>query len=188
MLFQHMGARCRWQRQHVVGEKRGPGVADGWFADLPFGLPHRRASAKQWLAPGAVFLQEPLHFLLDTLRERAASILAGEPAERMQALGGMLADVSRASDVRLDAALEAHAIDTATRVIFAIRAQLDDAAVPGAWKDRLRPWLDSPALAVDARLPDRLASRELVRELATRLSAALAVWPTLWAYQRRQCE
>ncbi|MEP7206407.1 MAG: hypothetical protein ABI920_05665, partial [Casimicrobiaceae bacterium] len=60
--------------------------ADGWFADLPFGLPHRRASAKQWLAPDAVFLQEPLHFLLDTLRERAASILAGEPAERLQAL------------------------------------------------------------------------------------------------------
>lgn len=157
-----------------------------WFADLPFGLQHERAAAKQWLAPDASFAQEPVHWLLDTLEEHAVRISAQHPDDRLVALSAVLCDVAKSGERELEQRLEAHALDTATRVLFSIQTQLDDASVPGAWKDRLRPWLASPALAVHgSALRARLASTAVARELCREYGAALAVWPTLWNHCRR---
>lgn len=50
-----------------------------WYVDLPWALPHRREPAKQWLGPSDNFPQEPVHFLLDYLSERATAIAGDEP-------------------------------------------------------------------------------------------------------------
>ena len=79
--------------------------------------------------------------------------------------------------------IEAQAIDTATRVLFSIRSQLDDAAVPESWKDLLRPWLASPALTLEgAQLAQRLVPVAAVRRLADDYGRALVVWPSLWRH------
>jgi hypothetical protein len=156
-----------------------------WFVDLPWGLPHWRDPAKTWLDATASFAQEPVHFLMEHLESLARTIASEDPAARMQALGALLQDLGGAGDSLLRALLEEQAADTATRTLFAIEAQLDDPALPGAWKDALRPWLRSPALAIDpARLAARVAPLPLVKSLAMDYGRALAAWPELWNMAR----
>ena len=160
-----------------------------WFADLPFGLPHRRAAPKRWLGPDVTFAQEPLHVLLDLIDadQRGAASHADEPEARLQAIAARLADVGRSNERTVRDLLEAQAIDTASRVLFGIQTQLDDASVPASWKARLQPWLASPALAVEGpALAARLAPVVVVQRLARDYAAALAVWPALWQHATRR--
>src|SRR5581483_58284 len=120
-----------------------------WFADLPFGVPHVRAVRKQWLPASAGFAQEPLHVVLDALEGRALDIAAVDPARRMATVSALVADLAHAGERELADMIEAQAIDTATRVLFSIHSQLDDARVAATWKQALQPWLGSPALAVE---------------------------------------
>jgi hypothetical protein len=152
-----------------------------WYADLPWGLPHRREPEKQWLGPNDTFAQEPVHFLLDYLSERASAIASDAPEQRLGAIAAFLLDLSGASDARLAELLEAHVADTSTRVLFAIASRLDDARTPPAWKDELRPWQRSPALAVDvASIRRRIVAPASLRTLARNYGEALSAWPEVW--------
>lgn len=156
---------------------------NAWFADLPFALRHRRATEKQWVGPDAMFGQEPVHVLLDLIEQRATSITASSAEDRMATLAAIARDIAHAEERALAQSIEAQAIDTATRVLFSIASQLDDAAVPQSWKDLLRPWLTSPALALEgAQLAHRIVPVAHVRRLADDYGRALAVWPSLWRH------
>jgi len=100
-------------------------------------------------------------------------------------VGALLQDLASASDRHLAEALVEQAADTATRALFSVAEQLDDASLPAAWKNALRPWLDSPALSLDAaRLRERIASVSQVRALAKSYGNALIAWPALWTAAR----
>jgi hypothetical protein len=158
-----------------------------WYVDLPWALPHRRDPPKQWLGPTDNFAQEPVHFLLDYLGERAGAIASDAPAQRLAAIAALLRDLSGASDPRLTELLEEHVADTSTRVLFAIANRLDDPQTPTAWKDVLRSWQRSPALAVDvASVRRRIVSPPALRALAASYGGALSVWSELWRLAAQQ--
>lgn len=165
----------------LLGEMAQHVHPDGWLVDLPWGLSHWRHPAKAWLDPSAPFAQEPVHFLLDYLQQRSSTIESDTAADRMQALAALLLDLSAAGDRHLTDLLAEQVADTATRTLFSIATQLDDPALPAAWKDMLRPWLESPALSIDsASLRARSASTSSVRVLVANYGRALAAWPALW--------
>jgi len=169
----------------LLGEMAQHVHPGGWLVDLPWGLPHRRVPPKAWLPAGAVFPQEPIHFLLDYLEVRAPAMISAEPEKRMLGLANLLLDLAEASDERVGELLEEQAADVATRVHFAISSQLDDAALPPSWKDAIRPWLGSPTLATGGpQLRARLAAPASVRRIAQSYGRALVVWPSLWAWSR----
>jgi hypothetical protein len=71
--------------------------------------------------------------------------------------------------------------------VFGIREQLDDASLPGAWKDKIRGWLDSPTLKLDtASLEARIAPLESVRTISRAYGRALIAWPRLWTLCRER--
>jgi len=159
----------------------------GWLVDLPFGLPHLRDPPKQWLSPETMFRQEPLHALYAWIDENASEIAVESPEERLAAMGALLLDYARMNDAALSEALRTHAIDAATRTLFAIEAQLDDAALPEAWKARLAPWLKSPAFAIDdASVAARTLAAGQVRPLAEACGRAMQQWPRLWRFCRER--
>ena len=169
----------------LLGEVTRHIYPGGWFLDLPWGLPHWRSPAKAWLDASAKFPQEPVHFLMDYIEQTAPAIASELPQDRMRALGAILLDLAATSDERRIELLELQAADTASRVQFAINAQLDDTTVPSEWKDVLRPWLESPTLSLHPTiLRTRLAAPDAVRSLAKNYGCALNVWPNLWMLAR----
>lgn len=158
-----------------------------WSFDLPWGLPHWRQPSKHWLDSSVAFPQEPVHFLMDYLEQRASSIVSDLPADRMRALAATLLDLSSSNNHHINDLLVQQAADTATRVRYAIQGQLDDAGVPVLWKQVLPRWLNSPTLSVNPDvLRQRLASPELVRGIARHYGRALTIWPDLWAWARQR--
>jgi hypothetical protein len=159
----------------------------GWFVDLPFGLPHLRQPAKQWLSPTTNFKQEPLHVLYAWIDESASNIAVQSPEGRLAAMGALLLDYAQMSDHALAEALWSHAADAGSRTLFAINEQLDDAALPMEWKARLSPWLESPAFADDdASVRGRTLAPEAVRPLAEAYGRAMQLWPHLWQFCRER--
>ena len=157
----------------------------GWHAILPFALPHVRGSRRQWLTPADTYVMPPDALLVSYARWRSASIRAGDPAERLATLGSMFVDLGEASDATVMGLLEEQAADHASRILFSMHEQLDDASVPEAWKDTLREWLASPLLRVDAAsLRKHVVSLDTVRAVASDYGRALIAWPRLWAYCR----
>jgi hypothetical protein len=154
-----------------------------WFVDLPFALPHLREPKKQWLAPTAGFMQEPLHVLYAWIEQNAATVVAEAPAARLERIGGLLLDLARMSDEALSEALRRHAVDAGSRTLFAIAEQMEDAELPAEWKRQLASWLDSPAFAVDeGSVRARVLSPQAVRPLAQAYGRAMQAWPSLWRY------
>jgi hypothetical protein len=154
-----------------------------WFVDLPFALPHLREPKKEWLAPMAGFMQEPLHVLYALIEENAATVAAEAPAARLERIGGLLLDFARMGDEALYEALRRHAVDAGSRTLFAIAEQMDDAELPAEWKRQLAPWLDSPAFVVDDRsVRARVLSPQAVQPLAQAYGRAMQAWPSLWRY------
>ena len=159
----------------------------GWLVDLPFGLPHLRAQAKQWLPPTAVFMQEPLHVLYALLDEHAMRVVAEAPERRLAAAAALLQDVAAMNDAALSEMLLHHASDAGSRTLFAIAEQLDDPDTPPQWRTQLVPWLSSPALAVDAAsVRGRVLAPSATRPLAAAYGRALQVWPQLWEFCRER--
>src|SRR5947207_4238493 len=109
-----------------------------WQVDLPFGLLHRREPTKQWLRAVDPVGPEPLPFILAYLERHEAVIVATRPEHRLAAAGALLVDLAAASDAHLSEMLLAHAAETSSRVLFALQEQLDDPALPAAWKQSLR--------------------------------------------------
>jgi hypothetical protein len=158
-----------------------------WCVELPFGVPHRRDPAKRWLAAGDAVAPEPLPFLFAYLERYQPASIAARPEERLAAAGALFADLAAASDARLRELLLEHEMEAASRVLFAIREQLDDATLPAAWKNLLVPWLASPALALDeASLRKRTPVTEAMRPLLDAYGRALLVWPRLWEFCRER--
>jgi hypothetical protein len=121
--------------------------------------------------------------MVDLLEQRGAGVYAEVASDRVKALAAIALDIARMGARELAECIESHAIDTATRVLFSIRMQLDDARVPPSWKQRLEPWLASPALAIDgAALKARETGADELRMLASDYGHALAVWPALWQH------
>jgi hypothetical protein len=176
-------ARANRNEDLLLGELIRHVHRGAWAFDLPWGLPHRRVPTKTWLDASASFPQEPLHFLMDVLEQRAPAIVGELPADRMRTLAGMLVDIGTTSDGKLDVLLEQQAADTASRVRYAIERDLEDAAVPAWWKQELKRWLGSPTIATSPEaLRARCASPTVVRDLALQYGRALAHWPELWAW------
>jgi hypothetical protein len=158
-----------------------------WFVDLPFGLPHLRATAKQWLPSASNVMQEPLHVIYAWIDENAKDVAARSAEDRLAAMGEMLLGFARMSDTALADALWLHAADAGSRTLFAIEEQLDDATLPEAWKAGLRPWLRSPALAVDdASVRGRVLAPQALRPVAEAYGRALHMWPRLWHHCRER--
>ena len=158
-----------------------------WSFDLPWGLPHRRQPAKHWLDASNTFPQEPVHFVMDYLEQRAPNIVGEAPTDRMSALAATLLDLSDSTNQHVAGLLEQQAADTASRVRYAIQGQLDDPSIPAVWKQLLPHWLNSPTLATTPdTLRRRLASTELVRSMAQDYGRALTIWPDLWAWARNR--
>ena len=169
----------------LLGEMTRRVHLGGWSLDLPWGLPHWRSPAKRWLQRSANFRQEPAHFLIDYLDQTASRIASDHPRDRMHALAAIVLDLAATPESHLVELLEQQAADTASRVQFAIAAAQDDADVPAAWKDMLRPWVASPTLSIDpAIVRDRLASPAAIRAMAKHYGNALALWPQLWDWAR----
>jgi hypothetical protein len=155
--------------------------------DLPFGLPHLREPQKHWLPATENFMQEPLHVLYGFIEERAAGIVAESPEARLAAVGALLLDYAQMSDSELSDALRDHAADAASRTLFAIAEQLDDATLPAQWKALLVPWLRSPAFAVDSiSVAGRTLAPATVRPLAEACGRAMLAWPRLWEFCRER--
>jgi hypothetical protein len=165
----------------LLGELAQHAHPGAWFVDLPWALPHRREPEKHWLGPTDPFAQEPVHFVLDYLSERVGALASEGAEQRLATLAAMLEDLAHASEARLTELLDEHVADTSTRVLFAIANRLDDPATPAAWKDELRPWQRSPALALDAAsIRARIVSPPSMRALARSYGSALHAWPELW--------
>ena len=160
-----------------------------WLVDLPFGLPHQRDTAKQWVPATATFMQEPLHVLYGWIDEHAPAIAAEEPEQRLGAIGSLLLDFSASSDEHLLELLRQHAAESGSRTLFAISEQLDDAELPAQWKDLLVPWLKSPAFAVDrASVNARVLATGKVRAYAEACGRAMLAWPQLWKFCRERSQ
>lgn len=158
-----------------------------WLVDLPFGLPHLRDPAKQWISATAPFMQEPLHVLYGWIDEHAPAIAAEDPEQRLAAIGSLLLDFSASSDAHLLELLRQHAAEAGSRTLFAISEQLDDAQLPAQWKDLLVPWLKSPAFAVDSASVDaRVLTTARIRACAVAYGRAMLVWPQLWKFCRER--
>jgi hypothetical protein len=159
----------------------------GWHAILPFALPHVRNSRRRWLTPADSYVMPPDALLVSYARWRSASIRAEDPGERLATLGSMFVDLGGASDATVIGPLEEQAADHASRILFSMHEQLDDASVLEAWKDTLRQWLASPLLRVDAAsLRKHVVSLDTVRSVARDYGRALIAWPRLWAYCRER--
>ena len=153
----------------------------GWAVKLPFALPHLRATARPLLEPRDLVALGPERLLWSRARESADSIVSERPEERMAMLGALYLDMAAAGDAELTAMLIAEAAEYTSGIVFGIQDQLDDASLPGAWKDTLRQWLDSPNLKLDTTsLRARIAPLAAVREMAHGYGRALIAWPRLW--------
>jgi hypothetical protein len=159
----------------------------GWHAILPFALPHVRSSRRRWLTPADTYVMPPGALVVSYARWRSASIRAEDAAERLALLGSIFVDLGEASDATVIGLLEEQAADHASRILYNMHEQLDDASVPEAWKNTLRDWLASPLLRVDAAsLRKHVVSLDTVRSVARDYGRALIAWPRLWAYCRER--
>ena len=156
-----------------------------WSVDLPFALPHLRATPRRRLSPSDLGPPEPLQFLIQYPRTRSGVSIADTTETRMAALGAVYLDLAAASDATLAELLKERAATWAAWQVDHLNRQLYDETLPGQWKDTLRGWLKSPRLQLDEKsLGAGIASPETVRAMAHDYGNALIAWPRLWEYCR----
>jgi hypothetical protein len=169
----------------VFGEAVACTHPNGWTVNLPFALPHLRAQRRRWLTPRDRLVGDPARCLVLYARAHAAAIAAEAPRERILRLGGIFRDFGETSDAALGTALEEQAAEYASDVRFAIQEQLDDPALPEAWKGTLRQWRASPIFKLDREsLRASIAPPAAVRAMAQEYGRTLAAWPRLWSHCR----
>jgi hypothetical protein len=160
-----------------------------WAVKLPFALPHIRPTPRRKLLPDDPIMLGPERVLWERAHTSAASVIAESPAERLALLGVLFIDLAAAGDAELTEMLLAQAAEYASRIVFGIQEQLDDASLPDAWKQTLRRWLDSPNFRFDsASLRARIASLEEVRAMARSYGRTLIAWPRLWDFCRKHLQ
>jgi len=172
-------ARSHRSQDLLVGLIAQRMYPSSWIVDLPFGLPHLRAPAKQWIGSSERFMQEPLHVVLSELAEHGSRLVASSAEQRLGDMGAHLLDLAAASESRLRETLLQHAIETGSHALFAIEEQLDDTSLPAPWRSALAAWLASPSLRPDAA-PARVVEPALMRTLLTGYGKAMIAWPRLW--------
>jgi len=156
-----------------------------WVASLPFALPHVRNARREYLSPADALGFGLNRTLINYARARSPSIRAADPAARLSTLGAMFVDLASASDATLRSVIEEQAANTASRLSFAIDAELRDPAMPEAWKDVIRPWLGAPLLQLDsASLARRAAPLDRLRTVTREFGQTLIAWPRVWAWCR----
>lgn len=156
-----------------------------WLCDLPWALPHFRDPAKTWLDLNVSFPQEPVHFLLDYIEQRASLIISKAAEDRLRTLGAIVLDLAAAGDSQITDMLEHQAADAASRARFGIAGQLDDPTISTAWKTMLEPWLRSPTLSTESNvLRSRLIDPNGIRDVARKYGRALNIWPNLWRWAK----
>jgi hypothetical protein len=159
----------------------------GWTVEVPFAFAHVRAQRRQWLAPRDKPPGDPARFLTMYARGRAEDISASEPLDRMTRLAEIFLDLGVATEAALAAVFEEQAVQYASTLRFGISEQLDDAALPDAWKSVLREWLDSPMLRLDGEsLHASMPPLATVRALASEYGRMLKAWPRLWTHCRER--
>ena len=169
----------------IVSEVTRAAHPAAWGAIMPFALPHLREGRRAWLKPSEMYVLRPTRLLISYANRRSPTIRASDPAERLAALGGMFVDLGGASDATLTALLEEQAADYVSRVLFSVHEQLDDPAVPAAWKDVLQSWLGSPLLKLDAQsLRRHVVPLDSLRALLRDYGRTLVAWPRLWEHCR----
>jgi len=158
---------------------------EGWAVVLPFALPHLREARRQWLTPADTLALRAVHFVRLHLQIQGRSLVAERPDQRMETLGATLLDLAAADDATLTRWLMEAAAESAAGILFDMRQQLDDPALPASWKQVLSQWLVSPSFKLDrASLRARIASPQEVRSMARGYGRALQVWPQLWSFCR----
>ena len=173
----------------VFGEAVASIYPNAWTVNLPFALPHLRAQRRQWLTPRDGLVGDPARCLVLHARAHASAIAAEAPRERMIRLGEIFRDFGETSEIALVAALEDRAVEYASSLHFVIQEQLDDPALPEAWKSVLRQWLASPILKVDKEsLRASIALPAVVRASAREYGRTLTAWPRLWEYCRTRSD
>ena len=169
----------------MIGELTRCIHPSSWQVSLPFALPHVRNAGRQWLRPTEALGFNLNRTFIDYARARSPSLLGGDPASRLAALGAMLVDLASASDATLRGVIEEQAADMASRLAFQINEQLDDHTTPAAWKEMLSPWLASPLLQLDpVALQRRRVPLGPVRACAREFGRGLIAWPRLWGWCR----
>jgi hypothetical protein len=160
-----------------------------WSVDLPFALPHLRATPRRRLSPVDVPTSEPLQFFIQYARARGIASIADSAATRMAALGAIYLDIADASDATLGELLRERAAAWAAWQVDHLNQQLNDETLPAKWKDALRRWLKSPALQLDsASLDATICAPSAVRAIASEYGKVLIAWPRLWEYCRSRNE
>jgi hypothetical protein len=158
-----------------------------WTAELPFALPHLRAARRQWITPEERYVLSTTTMLMTHAAAVRSSIGAWSPSDRMRALGSSMLDLAASDDAKLRDMLEEQTLGYSTAILFDIQEQLDDASLPGPWKDELRRWLTSPLFKFDAAsLHASIADPRDVKAEAIRFGRTLIVWPDLWDYCRER--
>ncbi|HEX8009605.1 MAG TPA: hypothetical protein VF814_01485 [Casimicrobiaceae bacterium] len=156
-----------------------------WGVVVPFALPHVREARRKWLTPADAYLLRPSRLIVSYARRCSASLRADDPAQRLAMLGSMFVDLGGASDATVTGLFEELAADSASRLLFSMHEQLDDAMLPAAWKDTLREWLTSPMFKLDAAsVRQRIGPLDTVRSVARDYGKALIAWPKLWEHCR----
>ena len=171
----------------VLGEAGRCVYPSAWHVELPFALPHLRDARREWLRPEQTVSLSPSVLMITHARALSAGIRGEGAAQRIGALASGLLDLAAASDAKLHDLLEEQAIEYASRILFSIQEQLDDASLPAAWHATLHAWLRSPAFRLDHEsLRSSIAAPGAVRAEARGYGRMLGAWPQIWNYCRER--
>jgi hypothetical protein len=180
-------ARATRGEDVLLGRAGGIVCPWAWSADLPFALPHLRATPRRRLTPLDRGPPEPIQFLIEYARGRSGTFVADTAESRTAALGALYLELGAASHAKLTELIQEQLAGSTAWLVSNINQQLDDEALPAAWKDALRGWLDSPHLQLDsASLHANMAAPAIVRAMAIDYGKALIAWPQLWEYCRER--
>jgi hypothetical protein len=180
-------ARATRGEDVLLGRAGGIVCPWAWSVDLPFALPHLRATPRRRLTPLDRGPPEPIQFLIEYARQRSGTFVADTAQSRTAALAALYLELGGASDAKLGELIQEQLAGSMAALVSRINQQLDDETLPATWKDALLGWLDSPHLQLDsASLRANMATPATVRTMAVDYGKALIAWPQLWEYCRRR--
>jgi len=158
-----------------------------WSVDLPFALPHLRATPRRRLTPRDLGTPEPIQFLIQYARRRCATFAADTVDERMAMLAACYIELGAASDGVLRELLTQQMTGWVSWLVFNLNLQLEDPILPVAWKQALGEWVHSPHLRLDAASVRASAPAiAIARTMARDYGRALNAWPQLWSCCRER--
>ncbi len=180
-------ARATRGEDVLLGRVAGMVCPWTWSVDLPFALPHLRATPRRRLTPRDRGSPEPIQFLIQYAHRRCATLAADTVDGRMATLAACFLELGAASDAVLLELLAEQATGWVSWQVFNLNLQLADPTLPAAWKQALREWLDSPHLKLDAAsVRASVPTPAIARTMARDYGRALIAWPQLWSFCRER--